>query len=180
MAPTFLLLLALAPAEPPVPCLELEVAAVGEAGVHPGGLVGVELPLVDFGAQRLFVDVEGGAYLHPKSHRAAFVFGALGYRLSLSAHFDVEAALGPGALHTFLEGDVYVPSARGAKRAVDLGRPSFAPALALGVGFRPFGGTVRLFARARAVAVLPFDGGILPRVLVEGGVTIPLTKRPSQ
>ena len=47
--------------------------------------------------------------------RTAIVAG----EINTTAQLDIEASLGPGVLLTFLEGDVYVPSARGAKRAVE-------------------------------------------------------------
>lgn len=185
MNPALLLLVALSPATPPDPGAapapapasagpSLHVAALVESLVHPGLLVGGELPLLEGDALRVFVTLEGGGYLHPQSHRALFATVEGGYRLSLPAGLDVEALLGAGGIHTWLDGEVYLQRRGHVVRSADIGRPGLALAAALGFGWRSDDGPLRAFCRTRLLGQYPFDGALLPRVVIEAGLSFQL------
>jgi hypothetical protein len=157
----------------PVP---LSLAYFGETLSHPGAIVGTELGLASDDRHALLVTLNVGSYLHLKNHVGVFASSELAYRLTLPVGLVLEAMIGLGYLHTFLQGALYAADATGAVHAVtDVGRPAFMPTASLGVGLdlaQKQGPPLTAFVRLTGFGQYPFNERMLPHAAVQVGVRL--------
>ena len=160
---TLLLSLLLSSAE----AASLSVAYLGEFALHPGLVVGIDHVVARKGPAAFVVAGNVGGWVHARNHVGVFADGELGFRLTSSPGFLVEAFAGAGYLHTFLASPTWVVDDKGPTRIVDAGRPAFMPTASLGFGWEL--DRVTPFLRFQAFGQYPFNHYVLPHFAVQIG-----------
>jgi hypothetical protein len=98
-----------------------------------------------------------------------FLSAALGYRLTFFSMFYLEALLGAGYLHTFVDGAVYREDGQ---VAAYHGSPAVMPRIALGSGLRL--GNLEPFLRIETFGQYPYNNALLPHAALAAGCSFSL------
>jgi hypothetical protein len=164
---------------PPPTSLPLTVSYFGETLARPGLRLATELTLARLGEHRLFVEPALGGYFHRAHSLGLFAESLMGYRHAFGPRFRMEALVGLGYLHTFVDGTVY--EARGTSTpspVTNLGRPSVMPSAAVSFRWnlaREASAPPSLFVRPRVFWQAPYHQGSLMHAAVEVGLTLPVS-----
>ena len=135
---------------------------------QPGLFAAAERPLATQGPHHLVLGARLGGFHHVRRHTGLFARAEAGYRLAGRGPY-AEAFVGLGVRHTVLAGAVYVSDGEGGvRRTLDAGRPTFAPSLALGAGWR-LSEALRLFGRVEGWVRAPVNRMWLPGVAMSVG-----------
>ncbi len=157
----------------------LTVSYFGETLARPGLRLATELTVARLGEHRLFVEPALGGYFHRAHSLGLFAESLIGYRHAFGPRFRMEALVGLGYLHTFVDGTVYeAGSTSTPSEVMNLGRPSVMPSAAVsfrwnlsGAGSAP----ASLFVRPRVFWQAPYNQGSLMHPAVEVGFTLPVS-----
>jgi hypothetical protein len=159
--------------------LPLTVSYFGETLARPGLRLATELTVARLGEHRLFVEPALGGYFHRAHSLGLFAESLIGYRHAFGPRFRMEALVGVGYLHTFVDGTMYEARGTSTPSAVtNLGRPSVMPSAAVSFRWnlgREANTSPSLFVRPRVFWQAPYNQGSLMHAAVEAGFTLPVS-----